>query len=193
MQAVPQAAPVRRQRHTPVAVAAGVAAPYHDPVWQVGRCESLAPGAFKESLRDVVVARIGHGEAAPVIGTTADGTLMLFDGPRALRFQLDLTGAAARHHSVAALLAAGCFVGASVGYYVERLLRVGATNTYTVLKAVLFELTLVHHSRAPKHRGTDVLGALACTNCRAHHIEGYVHRGADRVWRCRSCGMRYDA
>jgi hypothetical protein len=179
----------RHREGAPLLVAAGLATPYHVPIVRGGRYERLAPGAFAQSLTNVV-ARVGHGESAPVVGSTADGTLRLFDGESGLRFQLDLTSPAARSEGLASRVEAGCFVGTSVGYYVERAAPVGP-NAFAILQATLFEVSLVHYTRVPKHRGTEVSLESACTNCRRLDLESYVHMAADRVIRCRGCGMRY--
>ena len=138
---------------------------------------------------DVVEARLNHCSNYVSIGSTADGSLRLFDEPTGLRFELDLETTACRKWSVLETLQAGRFAGASVKYRVRpEWCRESGRDTFTIVKATLIEVSLLERPLRPAARGTSVRLELGCTNCRREH----VHLAADKQFRCNRCGMRYE-
>ena len=177
--------PRERQRSDsgPVLVVCGLATPYGVAVDHDGETELLTAGAFWD-LTDVA-ARIDHAKEGSQIGSTADGTLHLFDGPQGLRFQLDAMSRAAQRWDVERRVRSGFFHATSITWRIlDSYVSAGVRHT---TRAKLVEVSLLSRLCRPKQRGTQVSLELACRDCRRHRVEGYMRFAARGLQMCSRC------
>lgn len=80
--------------------------------------ETIAPGAFRQSIGGDVVALLDH-DMGQVLGRTRSGTLRLSEDAKGLAFSLDLPDTSAGR-DVAALAARGDLGGMSFGFMVPK-------------------------------------------------------------------------
>jgi HK97 family phage prohead protease len=107
--------------------------------------ERIAPGAFRNSLRETEVMALYSHDEADILGRQSSGTLTVTDGPDALRFVCKLPNTTVGN-DVAELCARGDLKGMSFGFScVQDQWTTGADGSVirTVLEAMLYEVSVV--------------------------------------------------
>ncbi len=107
--------------------------------------ERIAPGAFRNSLRETEVMALYSHDEADILGRQSSGTLTVTDGPDALRFVCKLPNTTVGN-DVAELCARGDLKGMSFGFScVQDQWTTDADGnvTRTVLEAMLYEVSVV--------------------------------------------------
>ena len=128
--------------------------------------EQIAAGAFSDSLKTRNVVALWSHDKSQVLGNTKSGTLRLYDGPKELRFELDIPNTTVGNDAWE-LIKRGDVDGVSFGFKVRsngakwsRFERDGKKiYRRTVLDADLFEISPVAFPAYPANevsaRGLD--------------------------------------
>jgi HK97 family phage prohead protease len=146
--------------------------------------ERIAPGAFRKSLSDDILA-LWHHDYARVLGRTSAGTLRLDDRSDGLWFDLDLDARTPDGLTAAATVDRGDVRGCSFGFAVteESWSDPGAgLPERTIEEAVLFEVTL---TAIPAYEQTTVAldRATNSVNARRRRAEAAMRRRGIPIWR----------
>ncbi|OFV90049.1 MAG: hypothetical protein A3H95_16825 [Acidobacteria bacterium RIFCSPLOWO2_02_FULL_64_15] len=180
----------RASKYVPKLVVAGIAARYGVYTRYGQEWHRIVPGAF--APLGIVQARFNHFESV-VIGSTIDRTLLLADGADALRFAIDLESPAAHKWGVCERLTRRNIIGASIRHTVRPDdAHEDGGNRYAIAGGKLIEVSLIERGLVPIDQGTSASLEFGCRNCWTHGLIGFVHVAADRIPRCRQCGMRHE-